>query len=110
MATGLRDATDFSAARLPNAAASMRPHSRAPADAQPEPVPSGVRTVFERFTSVLAWKANNPFDVAIAVAWLAFASRNPATNRSCSGLTPCADRTRRDTASARASASSVAVR
>ena len=55
MACGLRDATAFCAATAPNAEASSSPQSRAPADAQPEPVASLVRTVVPRFTLVERW-------------------------------------------------------
>jgi hypothetical protein len=37
---------------VPNAVGSSFAQSRAPPDAQPEPVPSGVRTVVDRFASV----------------------------------------------------------
>jgi hypothetical protein len=52
IACGLRDRTAFFAAARPSDAASMRPQSRAPADAHPDPVASGVRTVVERLASV----------------------------------------------------------
>ena len=52
IATGLRDATAFCAAVVPNAVGSSFAQSRAPPDAQPDPVPSGVRAVDERLASV----------------------------------------------------------
>jgi hypothetical protein len=55
MAAGLRLATAFCAATRPTAAASTVPQSREPALAHPLPVPSGVRAVTEKFTSVVRW-------------------------------------------------------
>ena len=60
-------------------AGSIAPQSRAPAAAQPLPVPSGVRAVTDRSASVVRWYANRPLLVATARV-RAFASRKPATN------------------------------
>ena len=53
IACGLRLATAFCAAMRPMAAGSTRLQSRAPALAQPLPVPSGVRAVTEKSASVV---------------------------------------------------------
>ena len=85
IAVGLRMRRLSAPRRAQRGRVDRAPVARA-ADAHPDPVPSGVRTVVERFASVDAMIREQSLRSSRCARAPAFASRNPATNTSPAAL------------------------